>query len=397
MPYRWISGAWWIEPRFRSILVLLALVFAPVATAEEPATAEAPKKMTSLVRDPEDGAIDLSGWLATRTGVLPIPVPITEPAVGYGAALALVKFQGGGLAGALKTPPGPSGKPIPANIAAVGGGLTENGTWAVFAGYIGHFKDDRWRYKGAVARIAPTLDYYGSNDRAYAFTMDGWAVYQEVGRRVGKTDLFAGVQFAYLDTTVSFDLPQLPPEIPLPELGMTESGAGPFVEWDTRNNSLTPSSGFNVKASAMFLGPWLGGDNAFERYTGTAKVYWDPMPRLVFAARLQAQGVSGDAPFYALPFVYLRGIPVMRYQGDTAASVDGEVRWNVWKRWWAVAFAGQGWTADAPGFSKEGDSVHAGGLGFRYLIARRLGLQAGLDVARGPEEYAIYVVAGSSF
>ena len=87
----------------------------------------------------------------------------------------------------------------------------------------------------------------------------------------------------------------------------------------------------------------------------------------------------------------------MRYQGDTATSIDGEVRWNAWKRWWVVAFAGAGWTADAPGFSKEGESVKAGGIGFRYLIARALGLQVGLDVAKGPEQSAIYVVAGSSF
>lgn len=376
--------------RLQGFLVLLALVLAPAMAAEEPAAAKA-----SLFRDPEDGAIDLSGWLASRTGVLPVPVPITEPAVGYGAALALVNFRGGGLAGHSKTP-GPSGKPIPPNIAAVGGGLTENGTWAVFAGYIGHFNEDRWRYKGAGARLSLTLDYYGS-DKAYAFTMDGWAGYQELGRRIGKSDLFGGLQLAYVDTTTGFDMPQLPPEIPRREADMTEAGAGPFLEWDTRNNDLTPSSGFNVKASAMFLGSWLGGDNDFERYTGTARLYWDPKPRLVLAARLQAQGVSGDAPFYAIPFIFLRGIPAMRYQGDTAASVDGEVRWNAWKRWWVVAFAGAGWTDDAPGLSKEGESVNAGGLGFRYLIARRLGLQGGLDVAKGPEEYAIYVVVGSSF
>jgi hypothetical protein len=286
---------------------------------------------------------------------------------------------------------------VPPNIAAVGGGLTENGTWAAFAGYIGHFKEDRWRYKGAVSRLSLTLDYYGANEQPYAFTMDGWAVYQELGRRIGKSDLFGGLQLAYFDTTTGFDLPQLPPEIPRREVDMTESGAGPFVEWDTRNNSLTPSSGFNVKASAMFLGSWLGGDNDFERYTGTARFYWDPKPRLVLAARLQAQGVSGEAPFYAFPFIFLRGVPAMRYQGDSAVSVDGEVRWNAWKRWWVIAFAGQGWTDDAPGLSKEGDSVHAGGFGFRYLLARRLGLQAGIDIAKGPEEYAIYVVAGSSF
>jgi hypothetical protein len=31
------------------------------------------------------------------------------------------------------------------------------------------------------------------------------------------------------------------------------------------------------------------------------------------------------------------------------------------------------------------------------LVARKLGLSAGLDVARGPEESAFYITAGSSW
>jgi hypothetical protein len=41
--------------------------------------------------------------------------------------------------------------------------------------------------------------------------------------------------------------------------------------------------------------------------------------------------------------------------------------------------------------------VVSGGLGFRYLIARILGLQVGVDVARGPEDWTFYVVFGRSF
>ncbi len=81
--------------RLRRLLVAvsLALCCAGGAAAEEPAAGAPAASRPSLFRDPEDGAIDLSGWLASRTGILPIPVPITEPAVGYGAALALVNFQ----------------------------------------------------------------------------------------------------------------------------------------------------------------------------------------------------------------------------------------------------------------------------------------------------------------
>jgi hypothetical protein len=39
----------------------------------------------------------------------------------------------------------------------------------------------------------------------------------------------------------------------------------------------------------------------------------------------------------------------------------------------------------------------AGGLGLRYLIAKALGIRMGFDIAKGPEDWAFYVVFGSSW
>ena len=44
-------------------------------------------------RDPVDGAFDVSSFLLEHNGVLPIIFPITEPAVGYGAGLAVLYFH----------------------------------------------------------------------------------------------------------------------------------------------------------------------------------------------------------------------------------------------------------------------------------------------------------------
>jgi hypothetical protein len=64
------------------------------------------------------------------------------------------------------------------------------------------------------------------------------------------------------------------------------------------------------------------------------------------------------------------------------------------KRWGVVGFAGYGQTInDNTGGSK---AWNAGG-GFRYLIARLFGLKMGIDVARGPEDWAFYVVFGSAW
>jgi hypothetical protein len=48
-------------------------------------------------------------------------------------------------------------------------------------------------------------------------------------------------------------------------------------------------------------------------------------------------------------------------------------------------------------FAAEAGPYLAGGGGFRYLLARKLGLQTGIDVARGPEETAFYIQVGSSW
>ena len=58
---------------------------------------------------------------------------------------------------------------------------------------------------------------------------------------------------------------------------------------------------------------------------------------------------------------------------------------RVWRAW-----------GSGTSFSDAG-SVSTKGAGFRYQIARRLGLYVGLDVAKGPEDTAIYIQAGSAW
>src|SRR5436190_7101718 len=43
--------------------------------------------------DRQDGKLDASDWLLEKKGFLPVPILITEPAVGYGAGAALLFFR----------------------------------------------------------------------------------------------------------------------------------------------------------------------------------------------------------------------------------------------------------------------------------------------------------------
>ena len=62
-----------------------------------------------------------------------------------------------------------------------------------------------------------------------------------------------------------------------------------------------------------------------------------------------------------------------------------------------MGFVGAGRAAGSSGSIGEAPSRVTKGVGIRYLLARALGLHAGLDVARGPEENAFYLVVGSSW
>ena len=55
---------------------------AQATVAKPPDTPAAPSKFFSA----EDGWADVSGFLDEAYGFLPVVIPITEPAVGYGAA-----------------------------------------------------------------------------------------------------------------------------------------------------------------------------------------------------------------------------------------------------------------------------------------------------------------------
>ena len=68
---------------------------------------------------------------------------------------------------------------------------------------------------------------------------------------------------------------------------------------------------------------------------------------------------------------------------------------RVWKRWSVVGFFGLGWTFESS--SNDNGPYPAGGGGIRYLLARKLGMQVGVDVARGTEDTAFYIQVGSAW
>jgi hypothetical protein len=89
--------------------------------------------------------------------------------------------------------------------------------------------------------------------------------------------------------------------------------------------------------------------------------------------------------------------PLGRYQDEFAGVAELEGLWNIVSRWTLVGFGGAGHTdGDIPVVS-EAQTIWAGGDGFRYLLARRLGLKAGIDLAWSEGTFAFYLAIGTGW
>ena len=331
--------------------------------------------------DPQDGEFDVSEWLLEKKGFLPVPMIITEPAIGYGGGAALLWFReslGERQAQGRYSPPDIFGGALAA---------TENGTTLMGAFGMVTFADEHWRWRGFIGRPDVNLDFY-REDFKIGYNLNGWATTQQVMRRLGESQNFVGARWNYIDFEASFDASRPDPVLPPLTRAIRSSGLGAFLEHDSRDNFFTPSRGWKGFLEGVFYSPDWGSADEYQIYRGYALAYLPLSEKFILGLRGDARAARGDVPFYQLPFVELRGIPFFRYQGEDVAVGEAELRWNATPRWAFVAFAGRG---------KADESASAWGVGFRRLMARRLGIYMGVDVARGPEETAFYIQAGSAW
>jgi hypothetical protein len=361
--------------------------------------------------DPHDSKFDTSQWLLDKKGALPVPIIITEPAVGYGAGAALLYFHV-----KKKTPTlqktgntimnsSEAKRPsLPPSISGIVGLGTENGTWAAGGFHFGSWQQDRMRYLGGLMYPSVNLTFYGGGEspilsKGLDYNLEGWFLLQELLFRLKDSNFFLGPRLIYYNVESSFDL-NLPVEGIGPwQFNLQSYGLGVKAAYDSRDNIFTPNTGISAGISTMFytVDNAIRGNKDYQMTDASSKIYWQLFPDIVLGWRLHGGFSSGDVPFYALPFIDLRGIPALRYQGDNVLATEIETRWNLNTRWSLILFGGVGRTADSLGDFNESENRWAGGAGFRYLIARVLGMYTGIDIARGPEDWAFYIQVGSAW
>ena len=392
----------WPRMAARSLLLAFATPLAFGAESagtqpppSQPAPAAEPTGWRALVTDPEDGRFDMSNWLLRNKGFLPVPMIITEPAVGYGGGLGLIFFhpnEGQGV----------DGKPMPPSVSAVFGMGTENGTWAGGAAHIGFWRQNTIRTTSALIVPSVNIDFFGGGDLpeipgGIAYQLQGWMAVQNALFRISASNWWAGAQFIYLDAETSLRDP--PPQPALEQLAgnVRNLAAGAMLQYDSRNNIFSPTTGW---AGTLRLRQHWGefhDDFKYAAMDADSKYYFRAGEDWYFGWRVKGAFSGDETPFYALPFISMRGIALARYQGEQVLSTEIEARYAIDSRWSVLGFGGVGRAASSEEKLSKASDRWAGGAGFRYLIARQMGFQTGVDIARGPEEWAFYIQVGSSW
>jgi hypothetical protein len=367
--------------------------------------------------DKEDGWVDGSDWvLNNAVGFLPVPIIITEPAVGEGLGLAAAFFH----------PPddydpdaeGPSlGRDadtmddadfVLPDISVAAAAITNNSTWFVGGGHIAHWKDDHIRFEGIAGYASINVKFYGlaegpQIDRGVEFNAEGAFFDVPIAFRIGESKFFVGGGYNYVSVDTSTDLGNiLPPEWQGPDFGRLNldtnlSALEAFVQYDSRDNVFTPNTGFDGEISIARNDEAIGSDWDYTQIKVVGHKYWLLGEKFVLGLRGDYNTVSGEVPFFAVPFISLRGIPALRYQGESVIVGETELRWAFHPRISAVGFLGAGRTAHSFSDLNDATTRVTQGVGIRYFAARKLGMHGGIDVAKGPDDTYWYLTFGSAW
>lgn len=326
------------------------------------------------------------------------PVPV----LGYTPETSLM--LGVALAGVVNYPAPTDRRPTSFLVAAV---YTVKSQYALSTTLDRWSAGNRWQTTGEASFSRFPAEYHGIGDEATdsseSYTPQTLLLTAAVRRQVGSgRALYVGATYAFQDQRI----------LEVDSGGRLAAGTVPGstggraamlgfeVLHDTRFAVFGPRSGHLLRASAG-VGAWaVGSEFAFRRFTADARWYRG-LGRKTVALHWVVDVVDGTVPFERLPRLggqsILRGYTEPRYRDNAMTAAQIELRVPVRGRFGAVIFGGAGTVAPSLGGLTEHAFRPAGGVGGRFLLDRRAGLQLRVDVATAPGAGGLYIGVGDAF
>ncbi len=269
------------------------------------------------------------------------------------------------------------------------------------------FTNNRWNIFMRMRYAEFPNEFYGigapvSDSLPLKYTSEDLMLIGEIAKGIGKV-IFTGLRFDFHrqenynfeDTSLLID--------DFDYKGGWNSGLGPVVKFDSRNDIIYPTKGWFVTAFALFNSTKLGGDYNYSVYSCDIRKYISlPGIENILAFQYSNSITKGDAPVYKLPglggFSLLRGIAhPKKYVDNNRWIFQTEYRKHLFWRVGIVAFGSVGAV-----YSNETNYFHntqaVAGMGFRFRIVPddRLNFRADYGFASNGDR-AFYMTIREAF
>jgi hypothetical protein len=373
---RWSAG--W------GLAIMLCLCATDVVAVSVSSTEE---DMVERAQDSSAAGVQKGAWIA-------VPIPIVDPAIGAGLQGALLYLH-------PKTSDDPG---VPNATSGIVGMYTDTESWFAGGFHDGNAKEDLYRFSFLAGRADFNLDFYGLGDdpifqdNPIPYNIQGDTLLGQLLRRIpGTEDWYLGVRYLALVATVEFGRDSATSPLPPVADDSTISSLGLMASFDSRDDNYYPTDGNYFELVATRDAEAWGSDFDFYRVTSFYTHYHPASDRDVLAFRVQGANVDGDAPFYLLPTLRLRGFPAGQFRDNASLSTQLEWRRKFRPRWGYVVFAEAGSTAEAIGRISVGDAVATYGAGLRWQVTESRPLNLSVDYGFSEVGEAVYVSVGERF
>lgn len=271
------------------------------------------------------------------------------------------------------------------------------------------FKNDAYRLNGELGYYDYVYYFFGIGnvegtfeDKQEEFLVSFPRLRATAYKKVSK-DLFLGVRYAF---DFYYDLfaeggGYLIENQPLGMQAGINSGFGPALIFDSRDQIFYPRKGWYVDASSTIDLGKLVSDYQFTRLTTDLSYFWSPMKKSVLGFNFNYQQNTGNVPFYQLSLLggskRLRGQFEGEFRDHFTWQTQIEWRQEFMKNWGFTAFLGMGWIApDWKSLQWKNQKIGSG-VGLRYKLNKKDHVNIRLDLGYGNGKFYPYLTIGEAF
>jgi len=293
----------------------------------------------------------------------------------------------------------------PSSNTGLFGMYTQQKSYAAFAFSRFYIAQDRWRVSAAAGTMDINFQFYledpaASTGNFYDYTTKANLLVLQVQRNIFNR-IYFGPTASFIKSTTSFAFPGVSGEDSVSVSKLNNIGY--IITNDTRDHVQNPTRGMFLNFKNQFYRDWMGSDYKFERYIVSYNQFFKLSKKddtKVLALRATFNVAAGDVPFEGQTVVGgddIRGYSQGQFRNDQVYTLQTEYRWNFYKRWGMVAFAGLASAVASFSDIPKSDILPGVGAGIRFKMLPSEKINIGVDAGVGRGDYSITFRIGESF